>query len=754
MKHTITLATTALCLWYSGNVLAQRSFKTDYFGIDVDARGYITGMWNRTRESRNFSPADQPSPLLALYDEDLKRYYYPQKAKFSKGKYRLEYENGSVATVTLESKSKYFKLSLDALEPRNGIDDVQWGCYYTNITNLLGEIIGVARDTSQAVCYAIGALALDDNTIGGLSKYTSETGPGGYIVHTPDPVSHPLPLELHEGQQFTMGGDGINDVAFYNRKESYYRILYGNAAYVDCNGRIHIRYHSRDRRKGRMIYSPEGNPVFQNNEPNHMMRQDVPGVDFIGSSIALWGSPDSIALMDVIQDIVLKEGLPHPTFQGKWVKDYTAFMPDLWTYGGIMDSAASYAKQMGLKVIHTYDQPFLKADRSNGGYIDGINHENKRYRFSDKRLSSREYADLLAKDGLVLGRTCISNSMAPGTLDCSPVPSDSICILHRRHLTADISATDTVIYIDDPTYLEEIACWEGHSRELNMVKIGKELIHYLGVSREKPYRLLNVTRGYWSTRPTAHFRGEAVDKLQPAVGGSYAGLIPNLELQDELARHYADICKYSGLGMFDYDGQEFFFHTGFGAYSVKRFFRNMFAQAKKHGIPDIRFTGATLSEGSWHYQSTWNVGGGLNIYDVKKRVWGSTTSQGKDLRDVTYANFFPSSFGANFPITANSTVEDFEHIEATAVGYGCTYAFKIGQKDVESCPQKYEIFKAIRTWEEARRADAFPVYIRKLLQDPKLSWRLVEHDDHNGWTLYQLDNGQKIRSFELRCNTK
>ena len=40
------------------------SFLTDYFRIDVNNRGYITGMWNTTRESRNFSPADQPSPLL------------------------------------------------------------------------------------------------------------------------------------------------------------------------------------------------------------------------------------------------------------------------------------------------------------------------------------------------------------------------------------------------------------------------------------------------------------------------------------------------------------------------------------------------------------------------------------------------------------------------------------------------------------------------------------------------------------------
>ena len=725
-RKYISLVAMALLLSACGTD-GSRSFQTDYFRIDIDAKGYIVGMWNQTKESRNFSPVDQPSPLLALYDEDIKRYYYPQKAHYSDGRYRLEYENGSVATVSLDEKDKYFKLKLESLEPRNGIDGIQWGNYYTNITNILGEMIGVARDTTEAV----------------------KTGPSGYIVHTPDPVNHPLPLTLHEGQQFTMGGDGINDVAFYNRKEPYFRILYGNTAFVDCNGRINIRYHSRDRRKGKMIYSPEGNPIFQNNEPNHMMRQDVPGVDFIGSSIALWGSPDSIALMDVIQNIVKEEGLPYPTFNGKWVKDPTNYMPDICTYGGLMDSVASYAKQMGLKVIHTYDQPFLQADRGNRGFIDGLNHEKKRYHFTDKDLSTREYADLLAKDGLILGRTSISNSMAPGTKDCSPVPSDSICILHRRFLTADLNETDTMIYIDDPTHLEEIACWEGHTKELNMVKIGKELIHYLGVTKEKPYRLMNVTRGYWGTQATAHEKGEAVDKLQPAVGGAYTGLIPNLELQDELARHYADICKNSGLGMFDYDGQEFFFHTGFGAYSVKRFFRNMFAQAKQYGLPDIRFTGATLSEGSWHYQSIWNVGGGLNIYDVKKRVWGSTTSQGKDLRDVTYANFFPSSFGGNFPITAESTVEDYEHIEATAIGYGCTYAFKIGQKDVESCPQKYAIFRVIRTWEEARRADAFPTNIKKMLQDPSLSWRLEKKEGKEGWTLYQMVNGQKGKSFDL-----
>ncbi|MGN0214319.1 MAG: hypothetical protein ACI4AH_05870 [Muribaculaceae bacterium] len=726
---------------------------TNYLGVDINDKGYIVGIWNTTRgDSRNFSPADRPSPLLSLYDEEARRYYYPQSASYDKanGIYELTYSNGSVAKVKVTPTEKYIKMQLNSLEPRNGIDDVQWGKFYTNIDNLLGDIIGVARDTSASVCYAIGVMPLDDNTIGGESHFTSETGTGGYIAHSPDHDKFPLPLTFHEGQQFTLGGDGYNDVAFYNRKDPYYRIIYGNAASVDDNGRIDIRFHSRDRRKGKMIYSPEGVPTFVNNESNHLMRQDVPGVDFIGSKIALWGSPDSIALMDVIQNIVKTEGLPYPTFQGKWVKDPTCFMPDVQTYGNCYDSIASYVKQMGLKVVHAYDHPFLNPDRGNGGFIDGRGANGKKpYHFTTGDLSHIEYANLLAKDGLILGRTTITNSMAPGTIDCSPFPSDSACIQHRRHLVADISPADTLIYIDDATYLNEIACWEGHCPELNMVKIGKELIHYLGVSKEAPYRLLNVTRGYWNTNKASHKAGENVDKMQVTVGWGYQGLVPGLELQDKIGEHYADIAKNSGLRMFDLDGQEFLFHSGFGAYSVKRFFRSVFETTKKYDLPDLRFTGATLSEGSWHYQSVWNVGGGKNMYDADTREWGSTTSQGKDLRDVTFANFFPSSFGVNFPITEKSTVEQYEHIEATAVGYGATYMLKVSQNDVEKCKDKYAIFNVIRTWEEARRAGAFPTHIRKLLQNPALSWRLESNADHSGWTLYRMENGNKVQSFNI-----
>jgi hypothetical protein len=486
------------------------------------------------------------------------------------------------------------------------------------------------------------------------------------------------------------------------------------------------------------------------NVPNHIDVQPVAGIDYIGSSVALWGSPDSTALLDVIQNIVLSEGLPYPTFNGKWVKDPAAFVPDAMSAGGLYDSIISYTHQLGFKAISLYDQGFIRPDRGNEGYIDGKNYERKSIKMTTGNVSHKEFSEMAAKYGIIVGRTPITTSLAPGTKDASPVPNDSLCYQQKRILANSINATDTTIMVDDATYLDEIASWEGHCRNLNMVKIGKELIHYLGVSKKPPYRLLNVKRGYWNTVPTNHQEGDTIYKLQVTVNYGYDGLIPNIYLQDKIAELYAEICQHNGIAYYDFDGQEFLFNSGHGYYSAKRFFHKMFDKAKELGVPYIRFTGATLSEGSWQYQSIWNVGGGKNLYDVDTREWGSTTSQGKDLKDVTYSNFFPVGMGGNFPITASSKVEQYEHIQAISVGVGTTYSLRLNQKDVESCPQKDAIFKVIRTWEDARAANAFPRQVKKQLSDPSKSWTLEKGDDNSTWKLYQVVNGHKLQPVLLK----
>lgn len=729
-----------MALVASPSLFAQHDFKTDYFKIHINKKGWITSMKNITvQPNREFSPTDKPSPLLSLYNSRSKTYYQPVKAAYDLKTriFTLAYPNGAVARVSLVPHEKYFKLTLQSLTPKNGIDAVEWGAVHTNITNLLGEIIGVSRDTSDAVNYAIGMLSLDDNTLGVTANTEGDAAPFQYIIHTPDAKRFPLPDSLYEGQQFSLGGNGISDVAFYAHKEPYYRIMYGNAASVDRKGRISITYSSRNRELKRQVYYSLI-PHMPANIPNHIDVEPLPGVNYIGSSIALWGSPDSTALMNVVRHIVRAEGLPYPTINGKWVKDPAAYLPDVLTSGGLYDSTVAYAARMGFRAISLYDQSFLRPDRGNKGYIDGKDFSKKPIRLTSGNLTHKAFSDIVAKHGITIGRTTITNALAPGTLDASPVPSDSLCYQQKRLLAKSISSTDTVITVDDPTYLEEIASWEGHTKSLNMVKIGKELIHYLGISDKAPYRLLHVKRGYWGTQVANHAANDTIYKLQVTIDYGYDGIIPNIALQDEIARWYADVCSINGLGYYDLDGQEFLFNNGHGYYSTKRFFHRMFEKAAQLGIPDIRFTGATLSEGSWHYQSIWNVGGGKNLYNPETREWGHETSQGKDLRDVTYANFYPVGMGGNFPISARSKVEEYEHIQAISVGIGTTYSLKIDQKQVESCPQKYAIFDAIRTWENARAANAFPRWVKKALADPANSFRL-EAIDANSWNLYKVN---------------
>jgi hypothetical protein len=746
------LLTLCFVFLFSIAAYSQWDFSTRYFKIRVDEKGYVTSMKNSTvKPEKEYSPAGKPSPILCLYNYKSDRYYYPEKATFSDSEktITLAYNNGSVATIKFELETKYFKLTLLSLTNRNEITDIQWGSFYTTITNLFGEVIGVARDTSDANNYAIGILALNDITTGGTSTTIGDAAPFQYIIHSPDKTRYPLPDSLHEGQLFSIGGDGISDVAFYSHKEPYFRILYGKSAFVDSEGQIYLTYHAIDRRQKRdILFSLI--PFMPADEPNHQEVQPLPGVDYIGSSIALWGSPDSTALMNVIQEIVISEKLPYPKVNGKWIKDPARYIPDaLVTDGASYDSIVSYVSQIGFKAIETGVWPFFKVDRANEGYIDGRNFETRPFHFASGNKSHKEFTDISNPMGVLIGRHAITTALAPGTMDASPVPSDSVCCLQKRILIKTISPTDTLIEVNNPEYLDEIAGWEGHAKSLNMIKIGKEIIHYSGISTRSPFVLRNVKRGYWGTRPADHQVGDTLCKLMVTLEYGYDGLIPDMNLQDKIAEYYADVSSINGLHFIDFDGQEFLFDTGHGYYGVKRFFRRMFERAEELKIPYLRFTGATLSEGSWHYQSIWNVGGGKAMYDADTREWGSMTSEGKDIRDVAFANYFPATFGSNFGIDSTSTVDLYNHVQAISIGAGATWFIVLNQKAVESCPRKYEIFRTLRTWENARSANAFPRAVKKQLADPAKNWAL-EETGHNTWKLYQVTNGMKINPTVLK----
>lgn len=728
--------------FHSRGADAQVTLTCQYSSITISSSGYITSMVNTSATpNRQFCPSDKTSPLLALYDSRKGVYYYPTAATAGTGStLQLTYPNGSVATVSYATVSNlYFKFVLQDVVPRNGVDVVQWGPYRTNITNLIGETIGVARDTSEAVNFAIGILALNDTTTGGPATDFTDAGGGYYIIHSPDTSRFPVPAGLYEGESSAVGGNGISDVAFYSHPEQYYKMMNGDCANIDSLGRIYVVYHARDRRRKRSLTfgaAAMANPLIA---PNHQDIEPLP-IDFKGSAIALYACPDSVALLGVIKNIVLNEHLPYPTYaiNGSnvqvWIKDPARYTPDVATGGGLFDSTLSYVRQMGFKGIQAEDLGFYWPNRGNKGYIDGNPATSFPFHFTAGNETHKQFGDSCLTYGVDLGRHTVTTTMYPGSYDLNP-PSDSLCILVKRILAKGICSTDQNITVVDPLYLNETGPSSGHDPSLNVIKIGKELINYNGVTTTPPYTLLNVTRGYWGTTATGHDAGDTIYKLQATPGYGYGGIIANMELQDSLAVYYAQVALLNDLGYVDWDGEEFLLYQQHGYYSVKRFYRKLFQQLAAGGMPYLRVMGAGLTEGSWAYHSNWNVGSGGNMYDINARAWGI---EGKDIGNSCYASFFPATFGINATIGSGSTVQQYENLEAISVGVGVTYMLMLYQGFVEQCPVKYALFAAIHTWENARAAGAFSRMLKKQLSDPTQYFHLQQVDS-NTWNLYHVD---------------
>jgi hypothetical protein len=80
-------------------------------------------------------------------------YSFPVKEKYekSKGQCMPSYPGGEVATIATKPVSKYIRFQLIALNnyDKDDVSSIVWEPYKTNIYNLFGEVIGVARDTAQ-----------------------------------------------------------------------------------------------------------------------------------------------------------------------------------------------------------------------------------------------------------------------------------------------------------------------------------------------------------------------------------------------------------------------------------------------------------------------------------------------------------------------------------------------------------------------------------------------------------------------------
>jgi hypothetical protein len=676
------------------------TLQTEDARISIDTQGCITSIQSRASNHEYLAPGHK-SPVLSLSAKGRELPPLSLQLAPDKNQVVLTFSNGAAATVRIESKGRYVRLQLLSLENRGEVDNILWGPVHTTISKTIGDIIGVVRDED----WAIGMLALDDITIQG-PPVDSDFGQMYYYIHSPDPVKFPVPDNFKEGQRFTIGGDGYSDVAFYSHPEEYFRMGFENAAQLEPGSGSVLTFHARDRRSGYTSFYTliPGMPPTQ---PRHQVVEPL-DVDFMGSSVALFACPDARGL-STIENIVLGEGLPHPMIDGKWVKDPSAFRPDIAWYGP-HDRLIEYANALGLKGVQDegmgeyYIDPADPWDGPRVGFKDG------------RKLSIREFTDLTRQHGIRYGLHTLCLFVLESSSDARPVPNPHLQTVLRTKLAANISAEETQITVTDPSFLAEKGCC--HENQKNVLRIGTELLTYDGISDAAPWTLKAVKRGINGTRATAHAAGDELVKLQI---NCYHGFVPDMKLMLDYADLYAKRLSDLGMEYIDFDGFESCMYQNHGDYAFKIFCRRLFdTYSRLTGGKYLRLMGSTICEGNWHYMSVCNVGGGNHMFDPVLNRWGI---EGKDIRYQWASSYFPITFGIQ-DYHSDWTVYDAENLQAKSIGFDGLYMLGLSQNAVERSGEKEAIFKAFRLWEHARETGVFTDKIKKQLADLNYKFHL------------------------------
>lgn len=677
------------------NEIAVLSTRTATFRID--AAGSLCAI---DGNGRNYLPPAQPAPVLQLRIDG--QDHAPDKAGWDEASQQLTLHygaSGAVATVKVATKTTHVSLELVAVKPAERIEAVIWGPYPTTIHEIIGEVVGVVRDAG----FAVGIQALNLKTLGGLPGDEADISKG---YECDDPGHYPdLPAELNQKQQFR-----------------------GTTACPAPFGSV-LQAYCRDRRHSR---------TATNWGVADFVIPPLLGADatVTGSKIAVFAcrAPDALATLGEIE---LAEGLPHPLQNGVWTKmsptANASYLIMDFNESNI-DRAIAMTRRAGLSCLY-HSGPF----RTWGHF------ELRTDQFPHGWAGLKTCADKARRQGVSIGFHTLSNFIRPGDAYVTPKPDHRLAQSGAAVLTADIAKADREISVESPTPFARATC-------MNTVRIDDELIQFKGVSPAAPWKLLGCTRGAFGTMPAPHPHGSTVAKL---MDHPYKVFLTDTGLAAEVARKIAELCNFAGIGRISMDGLEGAFSTGHGDYG-----RQWFAKSWYDALsPELR--GRVINDASNPSHFNWHI----NTYYNWGEPWYAGFRESQTLyrfkNQLFYErNLLPRMLGW-FSLRRNTTLADAEWMLARAAGYNAGFALATSPEfagdqvpsaggGAPSSQTVNPILDAIREWEAARLAGAFPEAIRAQLRDNQREFQLAAAGPGQ-WDLYPMDHGQRGAPVRLKA---
>lgn len=661
------------------------AFRTTPATFQLDSRGALSGVL-RNADGRDFLAPGQPAPLLSVRVAG--KWHAPARAAWEAraGRITLQFpEAGAVAVVQVATQATHVAFEVVEVRPEDGVELVLWGPYPTTIGDIVGEVVGVVRDSG----FALGIQALNPKTLGGYptqeNDIEAEYGaddPGSYAV---------FPEALKKDQ--------------HHRGDTARRTPFGSVLQAYCRNR------DRDRVIANWGHERYVAPAFEDGGP-------------VGSRIALFGCPAAEALA-TLGAIEVAEGLPHPMLEGVWAKQApNASCSYLIVDFGeaTIDRAIQMTLRAGLNYLY-HSSPFetwghfrLKPGLFPTGW-DGLRNCVARAR----------------QAGVRVGFHTLSNFITPNDPYVTPVPDPRLARVGTSPLADAVDAAQREIPVAAPDFFRR-------QTDMNTVVIGEELVRYAGVSESAPWRLLECERGAWGTRAASHAAGAPVAKL---MDHGYKVFLTDAALTREVARNIAALCNHAGTLQISLDGLEGAWSTGMGQYG-----RTLFTTTWYEALaPELR---GTINDASNPGHFNWHVFTRMN--------WGEPWYAGFRESQTLYRfknqlfyerNLMPRMLGW-FALRADTSLEDAEWLLARAAGFDAGFALATSlasTAQLEADPAAADaakrfgalpaILSAVREWETARLAGAFPPDLRARLCDNEREFHL-EPDGPRRWRLFEV----------------
>jgi len=641
------------------------AWETEYVRIELDEQGKITFL-RKYPDGTAEAVSRGESPLMRIgvggtLEEPASAKWAPEKRII-----KLKFESMNVeADIEAVTHKRYMTFELKTLT--GNIDLILWGPFTTMLSDSIGESVGVVCGNK----YAVGLQALNMKTVGGW------------------------PAEL---ERLTTASPSYPE-GRYAYEES--------VAWPASEGSL-LQAFARDRSAAarRVVW-----------ERKNISVAPVEGADanIAGSKIALFGCPVQ-EVLNVIEEIELGEGLPHPTLEGEWAKTSRhasqSYLITNFSEADIRD-AVEYAGKAGLKAVY-HPGPFV-----NWGHFD---LDPAAFPNGDEGL--RACVKRAEEAGIRVGVHTLTNFLTLNDPYVTPLPDARIQTAGSAVLMENIGGDSAEIPVDDPEPFRL-------SLYLNRARIGDELIEYDAVSESPPWRLIGCRRGCFRTEAAAYPAGETVWRVWDHP---YDVFFPGLQMQDEFADRLNRLFRFAGLGQISFDGLEGCYATGHEDYAASRFVMRCYEGWENEMINDA----SLLTHYLWHVHTRMNWG----------EPWGAAMREGQleyRLRNQQYfeRNFFPRMLGWFLMRSATrkfeaTTLDEIEWMLSKAAGFDAGFALSANMDVLGKNGNADELLEAVKRWESARNAGAFTEEQRERLRDPHSNWHL-ETAEEGGFSLYPIE---------------